>query len=98
VHLKRFEYKDGKSVKRLDQGELPRKFNNYRLMGFISHIGRNSLSGHYVLYCRRSDSLETWYEFNDEKVFEFKVSHPDEPFERNFKLSNTPYILIYRKQ
>ena len=98
VHLKRFEYRDGKALKQLDQGELPRQFDNYTLMGFILHIGPNPISGHYVLYCRWEDDLQTWYRFNDEQVHEFKLSDPNEPFERNFEPSETPYILIYRRQ
>ena len=53
VHLKRFSYEKDKSVKMLDQVEFPRKFENYRLVGFICHIGRFAMSGHYVYYGRK---------------------------------------------
>ncbi|QDZ24098.1 ubiquitinyl hydrolase [Chloropicon primus] len=38
---------------------------NYRLAGIVSHIGKNTGSGHYVAHVRRGSD---WYIMNDEKV------------------------------
>lgn len=96
VHLKRFEFKNDKSMKKLGVSEIPRIFEKYQLLGFISHIGRSARCGHYVFYCRKDNNPLIWYEFNDDKVYEFKLGTENELFERNFKASNTPYILIYK--
>lgn len=37
----------------------------YELVGFISHMGRSTLSGHYVCHIRKNGR---WILFNDEKV------------------------------
>lgn len=37
----------------------------YKLMGFISHIGDNATSGHYVCHLQKSGK---WGLFNDNKV------------------------------
>ena len=37
----------------------------YNLKGIVSHIGKNTGSGHYVAHLRKGDK---WYIFNDEKV------------------------------
>ena len=37
----------------------------YELLGFISHIGKNVTSGHYVCHIKKD---EEWLIFNDEKV------------------------------
>jgi ubiquitin carboxyl-terminal hydrolase 5/13 len=37
----------------------------YKLAGIVSHIGKNTGSGHYVAHIKRG---EDWYIFNDEKV------------------------------
>uniref|UniRef100_A0A1I8FL49 Ubiquitin carboxyl-terminal hydrolase n=1 Tax=Macrostomum lignano TaxID=282301 RepID=A0A1I8FL49_9PLAT len=38
---------------------------SYRLLGFISHMGASTHSGHYVCHLRRNN---VWYIFNDDKV------------------------------
>jgi len=38
---------------------------NYRLVGFISHLGRNTACGHYVVHLRKNGQ---WVLFNDRKV------------------------------
>lgn len=37
----------------------------YEIVGFISHIGKNTSSGHYVCHVKRSDG---WVIFDDQKV------------------------------
>ena len=37
----------------------------YRLVGFISHMGASTLSGHYVCHIKKGDQ---WIIYNDEKV------------------------------
>jgi len=37
----------------------------YTLMGMISHIGKNTGSGHYIAHLKKD---EKWVIFNDEKV------------------------------
>mmetsp|Transcript_1731 Transcript_1731/g.3831 ORF Transcript_1731/g.3831 Transcript_1731/m.3831 type:complete len:837 (-) Transcript_1731:146-2656(-) len=39
----------------------------YTLVGFVSHIGRNTGSGHYVCHAKRGEG-GAWVIFNDEKV------------------------------
>ena len=49
-------YDDGKGV--------------YDLVGIISHIGRNTSSGHYVCHIKKNGK---WFFFNDEKVCFFLI-------------------------
>lgn len=51
---------DAKSTAPLDDGE-----GNYTLVGLISHIGKNTGSGHYVAHLKKDGK---WVIFNDEKV------------------------------
>eukprot|EP00958_Prasinococcus_capsulatus_P005488 scaffold527_cov368-Prasinococcus_capsulatus_cf.AAC.56 len=44
---------------------LPNRDGKYRLLGFVSHIGRDTGSGHYVCHIKKGGK---WYLFNDEKV------------------------------
>lgn len=44
----------------LEDGE-----GKYRLVGLVSHIGKNTGSGHYVAHLKKDDK---WVIFNDEKV------------------------------
>ena len=37
----------------------------YDLVGFVSHIGKNTTHGHYVAHIRKGGK---WYIFNDRKV------------------------------
>jgi len=62
----------------------PKIFN---LIGVISHIGKSSMEGHFIAYCKHFD--ETWYLFNDSIVN--KVGEED------IKIG-TPYILFYQNE
>ena len=60
---------DGDTLKRIvdqihaeNDGE-----GKYRLRGFVSHMGRNTESGHYVCHIF-DDASKEWAIFNDEKV------------------------------
>jgi ubiquitin carboxyl-terminal hydrolase 5/13 len=55
----------------------------YKLLGFISHIGKSVTSGHYVCHLRKGDQ---WLVFNDEKV----EMCPDPPLECG-------YLYFYRR-
>ena len=41
----------------------------YKLIGFVSHLGSNLSSGHYVCHLLKNDQ---WCVFNDEKVAKSK--------------------------
>lgn len=56
----------------------------YELLGFISHIGKNTSHGHYVCHARRGDD---WVIFDDQKVA--KSESP--PFELG-------YVYLYRRK
>ena len=45
--------------------ELDDGIGKYKIVGMISHIGKNTGSGHYVAHIKRDGK---WYIFNDEKV------------------------------
>ena len=62
----------------------PKIFN---LIGVISHIGKSSMEGHFIAYCKHFD--ETWYLFNDSIVN--KIGEED------IKIG-TPYILFYQNE
>jgi len=51
---------DAASNIKLDDGP-----GKYRMLGMISHIGKNTGSGHYVAHIKRDGK---WFIFNDEKV------------------------------
>ena len=57
---------------------VARRFDQYQLLGFISHIGRNPLCGHYVFYCRKEEDPKVWLEFNDQRVGEFTLGDANE--------------------
>jgi ubiquitin C-terminal hydrolase len=62
----------------------PKIFN---LNGVISHLGKSSMEGHFIAYCKHFD--ETWYLFNDSIVN--KVGEEDIK-------NGTPYILFYQNE
>lgn len=98
VHIKRFHFdRDLGEVKKLEEADIVRRFQDYELQGFISHIGNQVRCGHYILYYKSPDHPLTWLLFNDVKVDEFKIDTEDERFEENFKSENTPYIVIYKR-
>ena len=53
------------STSQPDTGKYEDGPGSYKLAGIVSHIGKNTGSGHYVAHIRRGDD---WYIFNDEKV------------------------------
>lgn len=53
----------------LEDGE-----GKYKLVGLVSHIGKNTGSGHYVAHLKKNDK---WVIFNDEKVA--LSEHPPKP-------------------
>ena len=57
----------------------------YRLLGIIVHIGPNSMSGHFIAYCRRDNS---WYKFNDSIV-------SNASFNEIKNSSGIPYVFFY---
>jgi ubiquitin C-terminal hydrolase len=59
----------------------------FDLIGVISHIGKSSMEGHFIAYCKHFD--QTWYLFNDSIVN--KVG------EEEIKIG-TPYILFYQNE
>jgi ubiquitin C-terminal hydrolase len=65
----------------------PSSIKQYELMGVISHLGRSSMEGHFIAYCRHFDF--SWYLFNDSIVKQIGgVS--------DFK--GIPYILFYQNK
>ena len=57
----------------------------YDLIGVICHIGKSSMEGHFIAYCKHFDNK--WYLFNDS----FVSSHQE-----NGIYNGTPYILFYQ--
>ncbi|KAJ9468039.1 Ubiquitin carboxyl-terminal hydrolase 14 [Diplonema papillatum] len=55
----------------------------YALQGFVSHIGKNTGSGHYVAHLKKDGE---WYIYNDEKV----AKSQDPPFD-------LAYIYLYKR-
>ena len=42
---------------------------HYRLASFVTHVGKNANSGHYICHIRKEvDGKEHWVQFNDRKV------------------------------
>ncbi|KAL3674491.1 hypothetical protein V7S43_000439 [Phytophthora oleae] len=54
---------DSESMKRLDSETS----GEYSLVGFVSHVGKNTNSGHYVCHMKKEGR---WIIFNDDKVAE----------------------------
>ena len=67
-------------------------FNNnmspfyYELVGVISHLGTNDMSGHFIAYCKNSYDCE-WYKYNDSLVNKSS-------FQEILKIG-LPYVLFY---
>ena len=62
----------------------------YRLIGVITHIGGNDMSGHFIAFCRDPLS-EKWHKYNDAIVTEV-VDFQSEVID--FCM---PYLLFYQK-
>ena len=63
----------------------PSSPKSYALIGVISHLGKSSLEGHFIAYCKHFD--DSWYIFNDSIVKQIGG-------ETDFK--GIPYILFYK--
>ena len=65
---------------------------NYQLIGVITHLGGNDMSGHFIAYCKNPIS-NSWYQYNDSIVNEVNQA--------NFKAEvidyAMPYLLFYQK-
>ena len=65
----------------------PSSPKNYELIGVISHLGKSSMEGHFVAYCKHFD--EGWYLFNDSIVSQ-------DPGKGVY--NGVPYILFYKNK
>ena len=63
---------------------------NYELIGVITHLGDNSMSGHFIAYCK-SPISKTWYQYNDAMV------NPVNNFRTEVIDFAMPYLLFYQK-
>jgi ubiquitin C-terminal hydrolase len=64
---------------------------NYKLIGVITHIGGNNMTGHFIAYCLHP--LEyTWHKYND--AFVSKVNN----FQDEVVSYAMPYLLFYQKE
>jgi len=59
----------------------------YELYAVISHIGPNSMSGHFIAFCKNKIDRK-WYKYND--AFVTLCENPNE------YRSGMPYILFYK--
>ena len=57
----------------------------YELIGVISHLGKSSMDGHFIAYCKHFDM--NWYLFNDGIVTPVSLKNI---------YKGTPYILFYQ--
>ena len=79
-----------KSINQIDLNEHitnPSSPKNYELIGVISHLGKSSMEGHFVAYCKHFD--ESWYLFNDSNVSQ-------DPGKGVY--NGVPYILFYKNK
>ena len=65
----------------------PSSPKNYELIGVISHLGKSSMEGHFVAYCKHFD--DCWYLFNDGIVSQ-------DPGKGVY--NGVPYILFYKNK
>jgi ubiquitin C-terminal hydrolase len=97
VVLARFTYDIHRSAKRkvcdrvkidnwLMFGNLtsPTKPDNYKLISFINHMGKNAESGHYQAHARHPKREDRWLNFDDDFVTECIYKKVAE-LVRNFK-------------
>ena len=64
----------------------------YELISIITHIGDNSMSGHFIAYCK-SPIDNKWYLYNDAIVTECKYKFDEL---NNNSLKMIPYVLFYQ--
>ena len=62
----------------------------YKLIGVITHLGGNDMSGHFIAYCKDPISNQ-WYQFNDAMV------NPVKDFQKEVIFYAMPYLLFYQK-
>jgi len=62
----------------------------YKLIGVITHLGGNDMSGHFIAYCKDPISNQ-WYQFNDAMV------NPVKDFQKDVIFYAMPYLLFYQK-
>ena len=62
----------------------------YKLIGVITHLGDNDMSGHFIAYCKDPIS-NSWYQFNDALV------NPVKNFQNDVIDFAMPYLLFYQK-
>ena len=65
----------------------PSSPKSYELIGVISHLGKSSMEGHFIAYCKHFDG--NWYLFNDGIVTQKDI---------NGVYNGTPYILFYKNK
>ena len=63
---------------------------NYELIGVITHMGDNSMSGHFIAYCK-SPISKTWFKYND------AIVSPVGNFKSEVIDYAMPYLLFYQK-
>ena len=68
--------------------EFPLPDNKYFLSGVVSHMGDSGPSGHFIAFCRMSES-QKWYCYNDSLVTESSF--------QDINSRGFPYILFYQK-
>ena len=91
IHLKRFLFNDETKKTEKIRNKINIKENitndniNYKLKGFIEHIGNSMVSGHYVSYIKINN---IWYRFNDSNISKKGPKLKD---------NTDAYILLYEK-
>ena len=65
---------------------------NYQLIGVITHLGGNDMSGHFIAYCKNPIS-NSWYQYNDSIVNEVNQAN----FQAEVIDYAMPYLLFYQK-
>ena len=63
----------------------------YQLIGVITHLGENSMSGHFIAYCRDPINKTSWYKYNDAIVSDVS------DFKKEVIDFAMPYLLFYQK-
>ena len=94
ISLKRFQVHNSRLQKIISPIDNPLSTNmfhpehNYKLVGFIMHIGGYS-GGHYYAYCiKKVGDMDTWFCFNDNNITQCKM-------DRVTKELSQAYILLY---
>ena len=58
----------------------------YELTGVVCHFGSNDMGGHFIAFCKNSNTCE-WYKFNDQMVTKCTFN--------DVTKSGMPYVLFY---